>query len=335
MKNETPAVSVIIPVYNVEKYLRRCLDSVVNQTFTDFELILVNDGSTDSSLEICQEYAATDSRIKVIDTPNGGCSRARNIGWNNSCGDWILCIDSDDWIELNMIERLYTTALSEEADIVACNIYSDNGAGVLNLLGYPYGPLEPKKEIYRMGINYSAVWNKLVSRNLYEEYDIRWIPGVAMWEDLAVTTRLRFHSKKTVLIPDALYHYFCAQRDNICSREGKKYPKDQICVLNFLMEYFNDKNIPKKLYLKIENTLKQEVKQYVYDSTSPDKYASWKSMYAESNHSILSLCHIPLRTRLSIFIAYHTSYSTFSTIRSIALKLKGIKRLIKKIIIPL
>lgn len=116
-------VSVIVPVYNVEKYLRKCIDSIINQTYKDLEIILVNDGSTDCSGEICNEYKRLDNRVKVIHKENGGLSDARNIGLKHSTGSYIAFIDSDDYIADNMIESLYFRLLNDNSDIAICRFY--------------------------------------------------------------------------------------------------------------------------------------------------------------------------------------------------------------------
>ena len=102
-----PIISIIVPVYNVEEYLQRCIDSILNQRFKDFELILINDGSTDNSLKICKEYSLSDSRVKVINKENGGLSSARNAGINIAKGKYIGFVDSDDWINEEMYQTLY------------------------------------------------------------------------------------------------------------------------------------------------------------------------------------------------------------------------------------
>ena len=104
--NITPKISVIVPVYNAEKYLHRCIDSILSQTFTDFELLLINDGSKDSSGAICDEYAAKDNRVRVFHKENGGASSARNLGLDNAKGEWIAFVDSDDLLEVNMLNHL-------------------------------------------------------------------------------------------------------------------------------------------------------------------------------------------------------------------------------------
>ena len=117
-----PKISVIVPVYNVEKYLRKCIESILNQTFREFELILVDDGSTDSSGKICDEYALKDSRIKVIHKENGGASSARNAGLDVAKGEYIGFVDSDDWIEMDMYGELYRLIKENNTDISVCGI---------------------------------------------------------------------------------------------------------------------------------------------------------------------------------------------------------------------
>lgn len=118
-------VSIIVPIYNSEKTIKKCLDSILNQTYKNIEVICVNDGSTDNSLEVLNEYLKKDNRIKIITKENGGVSSARNIGIENANGDYISFADSDDWLELNMIEELVNTIINKEVDVVRCNYYID------------------------------------------------------------------------------------------------------------------------------------------------------------------------------------------------------------------
>lgn len=119
-------ISVIVPVYNVEKYLSRCIDSILSQTFTDFELLLVDDGSTDKSGEICDEYAKTDARIKVFHTENRGVSAARNLGIKEASADWISFVDSDDWVEDKYLSDLYGEGFSHDECIVCQSVFMEN-----------------------------------------------------------------------------------------------------------------------------------------------------------------------------------------------------------------
>src|SRR5574344_2160891 len=118
-----PKVSVIIPIYNVEKYLRQCLDSVVNQTLKDIEIICINDGSTDSTLSIIKEYATNDNRIKIIDKKNSGYGDSMNQGLDMATGDYIGIVESDDFAELNMFDKLYNKAIENNLDLVRCQYF--------------------------------------------------------------------------------------------------------------------------------------------------------------------------------------------------------------------
>ena len=118
-----PAISIIVPVYNAEKYLRRCIDSILSQSLTDFELILIDDGSTDRSPHICDEYATRDKRIKLIHKKNAGVSAARNNGIDMASGDYLVFIDGDDWIASNMLEIMYKNIQKEKPDIINFNAY--------------------------------------------------------------------------------------------------------------------------------------------------------------------------------------------------------------------
>lgn len=115
-------ISVIVPVFNAEKYLNQCIDSIIHQTIKDLEILLINDGSTDHSLKICREYEKKDSRIHVIDKKNSGPSNTRNLGIEKSTGDYILFVDSDDYIEKTMLEEMYQKIIEEKVDVVRCNI---------------------------------------------------------------------------------------------------------------------------------------------------------------------------------------------------------------------
>jgi len=130
-----PKISIIVPVYKVEKYLRRCLDSIVAQTFTDWECILIDDGSPDNSGKICDEYVAKDGRFRVIHQENQGVSAARNAGLDAAKGEWIGFVDSDDWIEPNMYEYLYNDALETRSDAVICGFVGQHKKRIQKMCG--------------------------------------------------------------------------------------------------------------------------------------------------------------------------------------------------------
>ena len=203
-----PKVSIIVPVYNVEKYIHKCLDSIIKQTFTDFECIIVDDCSPDKCPEICDEYTKQDSRIKVIHkTKNEGLPYARKTGFENSCGDYILNIDSDDFIEFQMIEKLYLHAISNNYDMVYCDFFYYN---ISNNIIYIKTQLDPnnyilniKHTIFELNRN-GVVWNKIIKRTIYENLEF---PKDMYAEDKYISTQILYFSKNIGYINEALYHY--------------------------------------------------------------------------------------------------------------------------------
>lgn len=202
-----PKISVIVPVYKVEPYLRKCLDSIVNQTYANLEIILVDDGSPDNCGAICDEYAARDDRIIVIHQANGGLSAARNAALDMATGDYIGFVDSDDWIELDMFEYLLTHALAEDADIAFCGHWDETPSGSL-LQGWPrYERLDKETGLQALledcGLH-NQVWDKLWKQDLFR--DIRFPVG-HNFEDLAIAYRLFEASDKVLCLPEPKYHY--------------------------------------------------------------------------------------------------------------------------------
>ena len=184
-----PKVSVIIPVYNVEAYLRQCLDSVVNQTLKDIEIICVDDGSTDGSAAILKEYATKDERIKILTQSNSGAGAARNAGIARATGEWITFSDADDWIEPDAIEKMVAAAQREDADCVCCGMLRDwrNGTSVFR----PFDEMGPSD-------TYNAVVNKLFKRNLLE--NLMMDESVSLGEDLMVSAQAMAKAKKIAVL---------------------------------------------------------------------------------------------------------------------------------------
>lgn len=206
---ENSKISVIIPVYKVEKYLSKCLDSVINQTYKNLEIILVDDGSPDKSGEICDEYASRDERIKVIHKENGGVARARNTGLDIASGDYIGFVDSDDWIEQDMYELLMKNATQYDADISMCGetIY-ENGKVFSSSSGNEIVQLNriEAKKITVVGGSMGLIWNKIYRKNVIG--DIRFSPEYGCSEDLMFVYLVLSNLNKLVVDKSAKYNYF-------------------------------------------------------------------------------------------------------------------------------
>ena len=181
-------ISVIVPVYNVEKYLPKCIDSILAQTFTNFELLLINDGSKDSSGTICDEYAAKDSRIRVFHKENGGVSSARNLGLDNAKGEWIAFVDSDDWVDESYLMDLFQAADEKDMLVVQGIRYYSIENTETNICGFENGTYInndilkafSEKELHRFGGPVSKLYNK----TLIKQNQIQFNPEIHFGEDL-------------------------------------------------------------------------------------------------------------------------------------------------------
>lgn len=206
-----PEISIIVPVYNVEKYLDRCIQSILNQTFKDFELILVNDGSTDCSSMICDKYEKIDRRIVVIHKENGGLSSARNAGLDIAKAKYIGFVDSDDYINENMYEILYNEAIKNKADIVISEFekvcenkeYVNNKLGKYKIVNYEN--MEILNQLFKeKNLIFVVAWNKLYKRGLFD--NLRYEEG-KIYEDEFIIHKLLYKSKRVTLIDFKLYYY--------------------------------------------------------------------------------------------------------------------------------
>lgn len=209
VNNEFPLVSIVVPVYNVGKYLRQCLDSLVMQTLRNIEIIIVNDGSTDDSASICREYAEKDDRIVLINKENGGLSSARQAGLSASRGKYFCTCDADDWVEHDMYELLYGRAVETDADIVMCdywNNYSD-GKQIATVYGYSPGSRDDLLGDVLNGRMYPSIWAKMFRTDLLVKNGISWEPGINLGEDFFLMLKVFQHKVKVEYVPNRLYHY--------------------------------------------------------------------------------------------------------------------------------
>lgn len=206
MENYVPKVSVIVPAYNAEKYLERCLNSVVAQTMPDFECIVVDDGSIDRTGDIAEEYAKKDSRFKVIHQPNGGVSVARQAGIDAANGVYTIQFDADDWVEANMLEEMYSLAENKGADMVMCDINVISQSEDVIWSQKPKN-LDTKTVLGQMMQQLCcSLWNKLIKRTCYQKHNIRFESG-ELSEDLLVCLSILSHPIIVEYISEALYHY--------------------------------------------------------------------------------------------------------------------------------
>lgn len=201
-----PLVSIIVPIYNAESYLPRCVDSILAQTFGDFELLLVNDGSCDGSLDVCQRYATEDGRVRVIDKPNGGVSSARNLGLECASAEWVMFADADDWIEPNTLEL--AVPYIGQCDIVRLAWVAHLPDEVRNKrVMNAETPNQLLKQLLRRRTKL-AIWGTLIRRDLFINNNIRFDASYNYAEDWLALLRVVCKCKSVKTLPEAfVYHY--------------------------------------------------------------------------------------------------------------------------------
>lgn len=237
-----PKISVIVPVYNAEKYLHRCIDSILAQTFTDFELLLINDGSKDSSGDICDEYAVKDSRVRVFHKPNGGVSSARNLGLDNVNGEWISFVDADDWIEPQMLELLLSKAKETNADIVFSDFNFDYPDRSIVSHFYDWNKQDLDGLSEYISTTWTCLWGSIQKKSLYDDNNLRSPEGVKYCEDFHIIVQLCFFADKIAKVSEPLYHYR-QQECSIMHNLNKKTEKDEQWVYADIIRFFKEKNV--------------------------------------------------------------------------------------------
>ena len=234
-------VSVIVPVYKVEDYIRECIDSILAQTYSDFELILVDDGSPDNCGRICDDYAKRDNRIKVVHKVNGGISSARNAGLEVAKGEWIMHVDGDDWIEPDMIESLIQAAQVTGADLVFGDFMKYGPfAGYFKL---PTWSID-KRESMSNYIAYmmTTIWGSIAKRSLYADHSLKSPEGISYCEDFHLIVRLCHFAKKVVNVHRSFYHYRY-RPTSIMSNMNGKTEADEQWVYQDTIRFFKEQGV--------------------------------------------------------------------------------------------
>ena len=241
-------VSVIIPVYNAEKYLVECFDSLVNQTIKDIQIIAVDDGSKDSSADICKEYSDKYDNFEYYYKENGGSASARNYGLDYATGEYIGFVDADDWVEPHMYEKLYNTAKeNDDTDIVFCRVFEDECPGSNDYYFPDYGYYNKQQVLEKIlpytvpfvteKGNYRSIrwcnWLRIHKKSIIDENNIRFFAGSRRCEDLGFTLECTMHADSFYYLNESLYH----NRPNLESK-SRNYSKQMWKSIRALMMYF-------------------------------------------------------------------------------------------------
>ena len=303
-------VSIIIPVYNAETYLQRCVSSLLGQTYKQIEIILVNDGSSDNSGKLCEEYSKIDDRIKVIHKENGGAATARNKGLDEARGKYICFVDSDDYVSCEYIETLYNLLVENNADIAQCDY----------LLTFKGDSQIPKKE--KVVSNYTGmemlkrfqiendfriklvvVWNKIYKREIFD--DIRFPEGI-IYEDEAIIPKILFKAKRITYTTEKLYAYFMSE-NSVMRSEFSLKRLDYLTAIQERISFYEKVELSEFYYCDLQKYIASASNLYTKVFDKSVKKLLRKKIRKYYRIFIKSTCGVKTKLRYSLYVIYPKS----------------------------
>jgi len=296
-------VSVLVPVYGVENYIEKCANTLFSQTFTDIEYVFVDDCSTDTSIlklkKVISLYPERAASIKIIKhEQNRGVASARQTAIDAATSDYILFVDSDDYIEIDTVELLYMKALETSADIVFCPFYYEYQNRKTKIFKDIYST-EKVQLINICFMGQPAFWNKMIRRQIIVENGIKIMPGINYGEDLSVVPQIIYYSDKFSLVQKPLYHYVQYNSDSYTSKFTEKSLKDTLEVIQILQNFFVNKPDYQK-YRIILSTLKAVRKAKILRSGILEK--QYVILFPEINKNLFNL-NLDFKTKIILVLA--------------------------------
>ena len=301
--NKSPKISIIVPIYKIERYLRQCIDSILTQTFTDYELLLIDDGSPDGCPAICDKYAEKDERIRVIHKPNGGLTSARNEGVENTKGEWIMHIDGDDWVEPTYIEELYNAAINNDADIAICGFRFAFEDGTY-IEEHPTVWDNNKSDSVNRYIAsvWTTAWGSIHKSSIYKDKGVRSPKNITFCEDFHLMIRLIFFANKVVSIDRPLYFYRQQQSSIVHSTSFEKIQRDELTTYKEISEFLYNQGefdtYKKTIYWRIINALRD----MILDSS---RFEEFKNITPDKKHYIWGCHYIGFKLKILAWLITH------------------------------
>lgn len=298
-----PLVSVLIPIYGTEKYIERCARSLFEQTLSDVEFIFVNDGSKDKSFEVLDRVMREYEHRKVFvvnHDKNRGLAAARKTAFLQARGKYVICCDSDDWVEKDMYERMVVEAEQANADIVCCGIYKETSISEKCYYDYEEDDtsyiLSPKF----FGWIYGAIWNKLIRTDFMKEHAILPWEGINMWEDSCLTLRLRTLSKKTIIMKECFYHYNLSNEESMTFTFKKSKVLEMMQAVVKIEDFFKKQGFDEESK-ELVDFLKISSKEVLLRFPSKENIHLFKYTFPEVKNNILALKTWSLALRLRAY----------------------------------
>lgn len=293
-------ITIIVPVYNAEKYIGRCIKSLIEQTYYNIEILIINDGSTDSSLEVCSRFSYGDKRVRVIDQPNAGVSNARNTGLAMAKGDFICFVDADDYVDKDFIHHMYDLKEKNNADLVICgfneikeDVVINNTFGDIRILLQS----EAMEMLLREDEFRGYVWNKLFSKEIIKKTNLSFDEKISVWEDVLFTFKYMCYSKTIIYDPEPKYNYIYIE-----SSSSHKMNH----VLNVDKSFsalIAKEQIEKSLPTNYENVRRQLAVRYVKSSLAVVRNIGYLDNL-QDNKKYLKECKVYIKNNIKIAYNY-------------------------------
>lgn len=301
-----PEISIIVPVYNAETFLLQCVDSILTQSFKNFELLLVNDGSIDNSGIICDELKKKDSRVRVFHKSNGGVSSARNLGLDNALGEWISFVDSDDWIESSMLSEIFQSAKINNADMVFIDIRYHYPTELKVYKSYRWKG-NPKEALvdYLKQTRFVPGW-ALIKSKLIKNNHFRFPENLTIYEDFHMMVKLVYQSNIITQVEKPLYNYRMQDNSIVHSTNHQKVIENQIWAYNSVLDYFKDNDVYEVYAPSLYGRILHDYQRMVLDSSLHNEF---RKIYPEKKHFIWKCTTINFKLKILMWcLTHHMSY---------------------------
>ena len=283
-----PAISVIVPIYNGEQFIHKCIDSVLSQTFSDLELIIVDDGSTDHCPQICDEYAEKDSRVIVIHGTNKGVSIARNIGLVAASGEYVAFCDGDDYFKENLLERTYSTAVEQNADVVSFNLQRmSDEATSMNEDPNETDIIDLNKEtrfdmLYKVVTWQTKGWQacrSIFRRQIIEDHHIQFCDTCGNFaEDLGFTLEYLLYASRIIFIDEYLYYYYDVRQNSMMNKSKHVYKVNEVNELSYYLKPIMTKVLSEEQFSVIHHHIIQNQVVDLYSANSKHDFQEWNEL---------------------------------------------------------
>ena len=307
-------ISCIIPIFNMENYLSRCLESIRNQTLNDFECILINDGSTDNSLEICQYYSNIDSRFKVYSVEKQGVSHARNTGLLISSGDYICFIDADDYVDNKYFSSMYELVRNSQFTIGACVFYHEASKYQTETEVLSF---DDEKQLCRhlFSLDSQPVIKKIFPRKVILDFSIFFAEDVFIGEDLLFNLCVIKYIKTLKTIPDNLYHYEVNPNSATRKKYKEKYLESSISLINYINDKISEYRISKKKrQLYMAYVLMQTKNSLILNALAIGNYDLCKKEITKISKKLTPYYKLPIRTLLAAYVKINFRQKIYSVL---------------------